>query len=61
MKSEYPGHFAAFAGCIWALCIVLRGVGLVDWSWWAVLSPLVVAGGLLIVMLVLLISLKGEP
>lgn len=40
--------------------IVLKLVGVINWSWWWVLSPLLITGGILMLLIILVGSLKGD-
>ena len=45
-----------FCGLLTIVFIILKLIGKIDWSWWWVLSPIWISGGLFIVILLLLLG-----
>lgn len=37
---------------LWIIFIILKLVGAVDWSWWAVCSPMIFEIGIIIILLI---------
>ena len=45
-----------FCGLLTIVFIILKLIGEIDWSWWWVLSPIWISGGLFVVILLLLLG-----
>jgi hypothetical protein len=45
-----------FCGLLTIVFIILKLIGKIDWSWWWVLSPIWISGGLFVVILLLLLG-----
>jgi hypothetical protein len=62
-RIEYTPTFGiSFVGIIAVLFISLKLTGVVGWSWWWVLSPLLIAPAVLltVLLLMLVIAIAGE-
>lgn len=44
-----------FAGLLTIAFVVLKLTGVIDWSWWWVISPILISVGLIIALLALMI------
>ena len=45
-----------FCGLLTIVFIILKLIGKIDWSWWWVWSPILISGGLFVVILLLLLG-----
>ena len=45
-----------FCGLLTIVFIILKLIGKIDWSWWWVLSPIWISGGLFVAILLLLLG-----
>ena len=56
------GAGVGFCEVLGIVFIVLKLVGVIDWSWWLVLLPLIISGGFIVlgIICVLLILIFGK-
>jgi len=53
-KSSSSGGIG-FAGLLAIVFITLKLLGKIDWSWWWVLSPLWISGGIVLIILTIIL------
>jgi hypothetical protein len=60
-KSSSSSGGVGFVGLLTIVFITLKLVGYIDWSWWWVLSPILIAWGLLLLILLpfLILAMKS--
>ena len=56
-KSTVSSGGIGFAGLLTIAFIILKLCGVIAWSWWWVISPILISAGLAIVLLVFLLVL----
>ena len=56
-KSTASSGGIGFAGLLTIAFIILKLCGVIAWSWWWVISPILISAGLAIVLLVFLLVL----
>ena len=53
MKEENNRGGTGFISMLTILFIALKLIGIIDWSWWLVLLPMIIAVGIAVVMFVI--------
>ena len=48
-----------FTGLLTIVFVILKLIGVIDWNWWWVISPILIGFGLFIVVMVCLLSIAA--
>lgn len=59
-ESDRKGGGIGFCGLLLLLFIGLKVAGVINWSWWWVLSPLWISAAIIILLTILFISIQGR-
>lgn len=61
MSDRKRGGGLDFFDVLTLIFITLKLCGKINWSWWRVLSPLLIEAGIVLVILAIRWIMKGEP